>query len=173
MSGFQDIFLQHVLKREKSIKTICKPLQDCLGIPLFCYGRVETNGTAVNLANCPEELEFYYESKLYLQDPYLVHPHLLRSGTIFIPSSYNPAYMQKICKEAKIGHLLLLVERSEELTELFFFGLKEHDKSYSKLFNILDLLRSFTRYFRREAEPIIEHARREKFNIKTAIKKFS
>lgn len=168
MDDLYEVFLNHIKKNERSITAICKPLQDCLDIPLFCYGRVETNGTVVNLSNSLYELDVYYDNKMYLHDPHLVHPHLLRSGTIFIPSSYNPEYMQTICKITKFTQILAIVETFEDHTEIFSFGTKGNNSSHSKLFNSLDLLHRFIRHFKREAEPLIEKARRDKFNGKNA-----
>lgn len=101
MSDLKDVFSKLILKREREIKRICAPLQDCLGIPIFTYGRVETGGRLVNLASSAHALEFYYDKKLYLDDQHMIHPLLLRSGALLIPDTYNPEYLQKACKEAQ------------------------------------------------------------------------
>jgi DNA-binding CsgD family transcriptional regulator len=162
MNSFQELFSRLILKKERSIKSICAPLRDCLDIPLFCYGRVSTSGGFVNLSNCPDELEVYYSMELFLGDPFLVHPHLVRSGFLLMPTAYNPEYMQKILVKSNMDSVLLILKRSEDCSEMFYFGLKIGQAT--SLFSCLDLLDSFTRYFRREAAPIIERAIREQFN---------
>jgi DNA-binding CsgD family transcriptional regulator len=164
MNSFQEVFSQLILKKERSIKSICAPLSDCLDIPLFCYARVSSNGGFINLSNCPKELEVYYTMELFLEDPLLVHPDLLRSGFLLMPITYNPEYMQTILKKSNIESLLLIIKSSEGLCEMFFFGLKAGQET--SLFSCLDLLYSFTRYFKREAAPIIERAIREQINVK-------
>lgn len=167
MSGFQDVFTKLVLKRERSVKDICAPLVDCLGIPIFAYGSIESDGRYVNLTNYPKIEEEYYAQQLYLDDPHVSHPLLLRSGTISIPVTYNPEYMQKILKQSQVGQLLLILQCSEQRVEAFFFGLKsDESNAHTRLFNCFDLLQRFTRYFKREAAPIIERARREQFNAR-------
>lgn len=164
MNSFQEVFSKLVLKKERSIKSICAPLHDCLGIPLFCYGRIDSNGGFINLSNCPSELEVYYSMELFLDDPFIVHPRLLRSGFMLAPLAYNPEYIQKIFEKAGMESLLIILKSSEECSELFYFGLKKGQQA--ALFSCLDLLFSFTRYFRREASLIIERALREQINAK-------
>lgn len=117
MSDLEEVFPKLVLKRERTVKSICKPLEECLEIPIFAYGRVESDGCYVNFSNSPKEQQVYYNHKLYHADPYLIHPHLLRSGSLFIPSAYNPDYMQQIFKEAEIGNMVVILERSEDFVE--------------------------------------------------------
>jgi hypothetical protein len=96
MSNFQDVFSQLVLKKERSIKSICSPLCNTLEIPIFCYGRIDSSGGFINLSNYPQSLEAYYTLDLFLEDPILVHPQLLHSGFLIMPLTFNADYMQII-----------------------------------------------------------------------------
>ena len=166
MDDPNEYFSKWILKKDRTVKAICAPLHDCLKIPLFCYYRLYTNGDLVNLSNCPEELEVYYIQELYLNDPHVVHPHLLRSGSIFFPTAFDPGYMKKVCTESEIKHLLLIMQCSEEYVEGFFFGTKVHgDNNHANLFTRLDLLYNFTRYFKREAHSLIERAHKDACNF--------
>lgn len=167
MDSLQDVYSKLILKRERAVKRICSPLQDHLGISIFCYGRVEADGLYVNLSNYPPIEEIYYENQLYHDDPHLIHPLLLRSGTLLIPNSYSADYMEKILKQSNTGQLLLVLERFEDVVECFFFGINiEETTTDAKLLNYLDPIKSFIRYFKKEAKPIIDHARSEKYNAK-------
>jgi DNA-binding CsgD family transcriptional regulator len=171
MYNFEECYPKLVLKKMRTVKSICEPLE-CLGIPIFSYGRIEDNGNAVHLTNCANVSEIYYGEKLYLDDAHAVHPFLLRSGIVFMPDNHFPADVQKLFKEANISHMLLILEHSDDLTEKFFFGIKSTNKKQATvLITYLDLLMSFIRYFKREASDLINKARKENFNIKSTLGK--
>ncbi len=167
--NIEEVFSRVVIKEASKVKALCRPLQDCLNISLFSYASIDQDGVFVNLTNAPDELEPYLARKYYLNDPHILHPRLLRSGSLLIPVNFNPEYMQKIFTESKMAHLLLLMLASENRAEFFFFGNRKGEKASSIFsFGSSELLYHFARYFRREAKPIIERHRREGFNMKKA-----
>lgn len=163
MSNFRDVFSQLVLKNEHVIKNICNPLSDCLDVPLFCYARVGPNGQFVNLANRPEALEPYYMLDLFREDPLIVHPEFLDAGLVFIPTDYNPEYMQKLFKKSSVKSILLILKKSGACSEAFFFGTKINQQI--SLLSCLDLLYSFTGYFKQAADTVIERVWSEQVNV--------
>lgn len=165
MSNFEDAFTKFVVKKERPIKSICAPLNDYLNIPIFTYTKLEACGKYVNLSNFSEALEGYYGKKMFLEDPHLIDPKLLRSGTLFIPDFYSSNYFQDICKQARIGQLLVILQSNGNSMEEFCFGLKEGNHSRTLISN-LELLHSFTRYFKREAADIIKRGLSEGFDVK-------
>jgi DNA-binding CsgD family transcriptional regulator len=172
MNSFQDIFSKLILKNEHTVKRICSPLKDCLGISVFCYGRVEADGLYVNLTNYPLIEELYYANQHYLCDPHLVTPLLLRSGAFLIPNCSPADYMSKILKQSNTGQSLLILERNEDVAEFFLFGINAKENNpETKLLNYLIPLHNFIHYFKREAKPIIDRSIKEKYNVKSVRKK--
>jgi DNA-binding CsgD family transcriptional regulator len=166
MVGLDDYFSQCAVKHENKIKTICAPLRDYLGIPVFTYFYIDQNGSFVNFSQLAEDIEILYSEQLYLDDPHLIHPHLLRSGMLFIPNAFNPQFLQKICARNKIQHLLLILKRYDDHVEGFYFGTRADSTSnHANLFMRVDLLERFTRYFKREALYLIESVKNDGYNL--------
>ena len=167
MTNVERVFTDCIVPNSSKIKAITAPLRECLDIPYFCYGSVEADGLIFGLGNCPEIIESYHQTKAYLVDPHISHPHLLRSGSLFIPDAFGTQYMKPVCETAKTDHILMILQCSGDRAECFHFGFNAEVKNAEAHFlNHLDLLYHFIKYFRREAKPMIERERKKGFNIK-------
>lgn len=167
MSDVGLVFPRGIIPNLNKIKALTAPLKDCLDISTFSYGSVESDGLLIGLGNCPDVIEVYHETKGYLIDPHISHPHLLRSGTLFVPDVFAAQHLEPVCTRANLSHILVILERTEERVECYHFGIKgEAEKAKTHLYNHLDLLYRYIRYFKREAKLLIENERKKGFNIK-------
>lgn len=169
MSQLCELVRQYTIKHDRKIKQICHPLKDHLGIPTFAYYTIEGDGRFVIMSNYPEQLDFFYSEKLYLTCPYLTHPHFFRSGYALIPLTSDPEYLQLSRQLHHVNHLFLMLQRIGDKIEGFFFITEDLDASQCLHFlNQIDLLNTFGHYFKREAQPLIERALSEGYNLREA-----
>lgn len=167
--NLNDLVKRYTIKHDRLIKNICAPLKDWLGISIFTYYTIEEDGRFSILSNCPEQLDFFYEEKLYLANPYLKHPHLFRSGHAFIQATPDPIYLEQSQQRFQVGNLFLTLKRNSNCVEGFLFGSKEIGlKSNENYLNELDLLNKFSSHFKREAKALIEQIKKDCYNLEKA-----
>jgi DNA-binding CsgD family transcriptional regulator len=165
MSDLTEMIKRYTIKHDRKIKSICAPLKD-LGISSFCYFRTEQDGRFLNISSHGESLYFMFEKELYLESPYLSHPHLLRSGHLLFPDSFNPTYFNPVMNCFQVRHLFSIFQVLEAV-ECFSFALMGSEKFDTRVFfDHYDLLLKFSRYFKREAKDLIGRMEAEGFNIK-------
>ena len=166
MSDLNELVQAYTVKQDRKIKKICDPLT-AIGIPFFGYFHIQPNGCFGTLSNYSEELEFFYQEGFHIEDPYLVHPQLLRPGYAFTPAVYNHSALEKIFERFQMSHLLIVLRRNGENMEGFVFARKGVDASNSAAFySQLDLLAKFIPYFKQQAKRLIENMMKDGFNIR-------
>ena len=167
MTDVCHLFPKGIIPNASKIKALTAPLKDCLDISSFSYGCVEADGRLVGLGNSPDVIEIYHETKGYLIDPHISHPHLLRSGVIFVPDAFGAEHLEPVCQKANIDHILAIILRSGDQVECCHFGVKaKKEEARAVFYNYLDVLYKFITYFKREAYHLIEQERQKGFNIK-------
>lgn len=167
-NNLNELIKKYTIKHDRSIKKICAPLKDCLGISIFTYYFIEEDGHFGILSNYPEQIEFFYSQKLYLTNPYLKHPHLFRSGHTYDQSISDPK-LDIFQQKYQIFNLFLSLQRNINCVEGFLFGNKTQDsKNNINYLNKLDLLNKFSNYFKREAKSLIEQMKKDSYNLKEA-----
>jgi hypothetical protein len=67
-------------KKHNQIKKLSKPLKEYLNINYFSYQRIHLDGRYRLIANRPDFLECFLETRFYQSDPFLVDPHFYREG---------------------------------------------------------------------------------------------
>lgn len=168
MSDLKEM-VKSVTKHDSRIKTICAPLKDCLGISVFGYFIIEQNGSFIDICNHAKSLDLYYDRKLFMQDPYLSHPHLLRSGYLLIPNICHSTCTISWCKHFRMRSFFIVLQSYGDSIEGSYFSTLSTDKVENTVFySYIDLLLKFIRYFKREAKPLIERMKADHFNIKQA-----
>lgn len=169
MNSLLELVQRYTVQHDKRIKSLCRPLKDYLGIPLFSYTHIETDGRFGVLSNFPEQLEYFYSEKLYMDHPYLRCPSLFQSGVIFTLPTYNPEHLNIITERFQIYQLFTIIERNANTMEVFIFAYLDKRKKNADFFYAnLGLLLKFTRYFKREAAPLISKMLEDGYNLKTA-----
>lgn len=165
-----DHFLSpYFVRYHKRICKLCQPLQDYLEISTFIYYWVAKDGRYMGLSNNWEYFKHFCSTNAYRHNPFIVDPTLLKSGYILSPSTPDPDFLKALEKVGKNAHLFdpfLIVNREGDSYDGFAFGCSSPITPNSrKYLNHLHLLYKFTDYFVREAKPIIERMKAERFNI--------
>ena len=163
---------KHSIEHDRALKKICEPLHS-LGISIFEFYAIDEDGNFVVLSTYPEQLDFYYSEKLYLREPYLRGPHFFRCGYVMIPTTLDSCSREASISQYQYDHLLLKLERKEDLIEGYIFSKKNLTPENSLIFfNHLELLDQFAIYFKREAKKIISKLKSKGFNLKRDKKDF-
>lgn len=170
MQNLEDLVKRYTVKQDRTIKKICNPLKDFLGITTFTYSFIESDGRFGMLSNNAQGLDFFINGKLFITHPYLKHPRLLRSGYALLPSSPDPISQEIGLKKFQVNDLFYMIQHKGESLEGFAFGIPKLDcmNNANFYFANLDLLHTFVSYFRNEAKHMIEDIRNDGFNLKQA-----
>jgi len=170
MQDFSEIVKRYTIKYDKKIRELTCHLNKNLNIFNYTYFKINNDGKFVTLSNNPEQLDFYYFEKYYLNNPYLVDPNLLKSGLVFTAATKDEKYLQTIntsLKRFQMDNTFLMLEKKEGQVEGFLFATKPNQSSFNYISN-LDILKKFNGFFIREMSPIINKMHAEGFNLKTA-----
>ena len=131
---------------------------------------MEEDGRFFAISNYPEQLDFYYQEKLFHKDQYLVHPKLMRSGYALIPLTPDPHYLELSRKLHRMNHLYLIHKRKGNRAESFYFTGDDINASNSQhLIDQTDLLVQLGQYFKREAKRYIIDAKQGGYNARQAM----
>lgn len=169
MSDFIEMTRQYTVKHHVKINTFTSPLKQLLGNCSFCYNRIEQDGRYSTLSDRPEILEFYYGKHFYLDDPFCAHPDLIRSGTLLIPNLHYLPHMKPQLEQIKGDSVFVMIENKISAIECFYFVTLTKDRINPNIFLAnLESLKSFNKYFKREANPLLKKMRNDGFNIKNA-----
>ena len=160
MLSWQEIVDNYIVKYSNQIRKTTQSLRDCFGITYFTYHRIDTNGNYTVLVDRPDWAERYVGDKIYLNDPYLRHPQVYRSGTTLLESYGSEEYKEIVMKAGKkvlnadLG--VQLIQKHEECVEFFgFAGTRETSCLENLYLNHSQLLKSFAEHFKREMKPIL------------------
>jgi DNA-binding CsgD family transcriptional regulator len=169
MEDLTDLVKQYTIKHDRLLKSICAPLKEAFGIDSFIYYIIEEDGRFGILSNHAEQAECYYTEELYLKNPFMVHPKLLRSGCALVPAITDPCFQELFREQFQIHYLLLITKRTGNAIECFLFSSKElNPHTCAEFFAKSDVLHKFTLYFKRKAEALITEMLSDGFNLKEA-----
>ena len=167
--NLNDLISRYTIKHDKKIKRICRPIQHLIDIKTFAYFSIEQDGRFVIMSNYPEQLDFFYSNKLYLDCPYLTHPQLFRSGHAFIPLTTNSDFLHRSRKLHGVDHLFLMLQKQKERVEgAFFIKANATAADCHTFLSHIDLLKQFGKYFKREAGALIQRAWEDGYNLHSA-----
>lgn len=163
-----DSVRRYTCKHKATITKICAPLKIHLGITYFTYYFIEKDGRFGTISNQPEFIEYYYASNKHLHNPYMSHPDSFCSGYTLAPCAYDPETRADLLEKFEGDHLFMMLKKGVGKVEGFLFATPGLKKSDSSLFiNHLDLLNKFSKYFKREAAPLLGNLRADGFNMLT------
>lgn len=164
-----DLIEKHTLKNHQKLKKLTAPLQEQLGISIFSYYSIDDQGQFCFLSNNAAQAEFYYANQLYAYNPYLVHPHLLRTGCILAKSVVDPEYYEISRRKFYVGNLFMVQKRNGNRVEGCLFGDSEENTSLNERYlKNLPLLNRFSAYFKKESKDWIGTIERQGYNLNEA-----
>jgi DNA-binding CsgD family transcriptional regulator len=170
MTDLNHLVKNYTIRQDRKIKQLCTPLQKLIDLPVFVYHRIDAEGNLIALSNYPEQFEYYYAEKLYLSNPYLVNPQLLRSGCVAMRATKSDEFQESLNKvkmKFQLENPFLIVENHGKEMEGFFFATLNAKVDITPHYlSHLDALKSFGRYFVRESSHIIKKMAIEGYNLK-------
>lgn len=161
MLNWKQIVQNYIIKHSDKIKKVTRPIRDRLNVGYFTYHRIDRQGKYTVLLDRPDWAEHYVDEKFFLQDPYLRHPDMYKSGFSLIENHGSEEHRKRILKDGKeIFNLdlgLMLIEKGESSVEFFGFCANKATSQLDKLYlNQPWLLKSFASHFKKELGPILK-----------------
>ena len=155
MAYFEGL-IRNTIKYDCKIKKICAPLKNCLEISNFGYCSINQEGSYCSVTTVPQQMEFFYENELYLNNPYFKHPSLFESGYVVAPVTISHHFQEKNRSLFGTDHYFLILKKYGQDMKMYFFSKKQTTLNDSHFFlQNLHLLDKFTNYFDREADLLI------------------
>lgn len=149
------------LSNSQDIAEIIKPLKN-LGIIHFDYGKVESNGARTYLTSEASDLENYFHKKFYLKGNTESEPRNYTSQVVMW-STLPKQYLYDGLRAKGIDHGIFMFKSHENYCEHFSFAADKNNFSIINTYlSNLDILKSFTKYFKEQAALIIKKAEKNK-----------
>lgn len=166
MLSWEEIVKNYITRYSNKIRKVTQPLRDHFGINYFTYHRIDNQGKYTVLVDRPDWAEHYVSQKIFLNDPYLRHPNVYKSGFCLIESHGTEEYKKTILKAGKkvlnVDLGATLIQKRGDHVEFFGFCGNNQTSSLQSLYlNNPQLMRSFSVYFKRELGSILLQMERE------------
>lgn len=160
MLSWEEHLQDYSSKYSTLIRKATKPLRDRLGVCGFAYHLIDSQGKYALLGDRPDWLEQYIQAKLYVEDPYLRHPDVYRSGLCLVEHNGTDAFKEKMNnfrdKTLNMDIDVVLIQKSKDYVEFFRFESSHKLGSLQKAYlNHPELLKSFAPYFKQQLSKII------------------
>lgn len=166
MLNWKQIVQDYIIQHSDKIRQVTRPLRDRFQIQYFTYHRIDNTGKYTVLVDRPDWAEHYVEEKFYLEDPYLGHPDIYKSGFCFFENHGSEKYRDKVLKDAKeifnLDQSVILIEKNVNSVEFFGFSGNKAGCSLDKLcLNHPWVLKSFAGHFKKELHHILSQMEEE------------
>lgn len=171
MLSWHEIVQKYIIKHANKIQKATRPLRDHFGIDYFTYHRIDEEGNYTVLVDRPEWAEHYVQERIYLQDPYLRHPSVYRSGISLLESHGSEEYKERVLKLGKkvlnVDMGAIIIQREGRSVEFFgFTGHRETCALQNLYLNRPQILHTFAAHFKRELNPVLRQMEREAGSLK-------
>lgn len=167
---FEEMLRKYTVNYQHKLKKLIKPLEDNLQIKHFCYYSIKNDGQHHFLGTNVPFLEYFYDKKLYVNCPYLLHPSNYQSGISLSKSISESEFQESQDEVSKTFHMniaLTLIEKNNEGIEGFCFATDPRLPYLDTLvINELPVFKHFTRIFKEECSPIINKLNNDTINLK-------
>jgi DNA-binding CsgD family transcriptional regulator len=164
--SWKEIVQDYIIKYSDKIRSITNPLRTRLDVGYFTYHRIDAQGKYTVLVDRPDWAEHYVGTRYYLDDPYLRHPDVYRSGYCSIQSHGSEEFKKKILHDGKevfnLDYSVLLIEKKSDSVEFFGFSANQGKSRLEEVvLNCPSFLKTFATHFKKELSPIILQMQKE------------
>lgn len=151
--------LKDLSRHSDAVKKCCKPLNH-LGITCFYYVHIKNNGDYILLTDCPHIDDYYFDEKLYVEDPYIRHPSNYQSGFFLFEQNQKHQFDQSLAylvQNFKMTPLIGFCERNTDSVEHYgFWGRSDRKNSFMDVYlKYSTLLKAFTDHFKKECREVL------------------
>jgi DNA-binding CsgD family transcriptional regulator len=159
--NWQEIVQDYIIKYSDRIRKATAPLREKLDVGYFTWHRISGDeGRYTVLVDRPDWAEHYVNAGFYLEDPYLRHPDVYRSGSCSIQSYGSERYKERILHDGReifnLDYAVLLIEKSPDSVEFFGFAANRGKSRLEEVvLNCPAFLKAFAAHFRKELSPVI------------------
>jgi len=127
---------------------LVRPLEN-MGLDVFCYTSMSTEGEFFQISNQPECAEHYYLNQLYKDNPYIRHPDNFFDGQIIIPklsgnSKFNQI-IEQIGKRSGFSDNLVFIFK-KRLNNVFWFAFSSSKQAVNPVILYLNYPELINRY---------------------------
>lgn len=163
MLSWTDIVQKYIIQYSDKIRQATRPLRNQFHVEYFTYHQVDIRGKYTVLVDRPDWAEHYVDEKFYLDDPYLRHPKLFKSGFYHYETFGAEDPVQRILKDGKqifnLDEGLFLIQKKQDASvEFFGFCGNKANCNLSQLArNHAGLLKAYASYFKAElSSPLLQ-----------------
>lgn len=164
--SWKEIVQDYIIQYSDKIQKVTRPLHEMLDVGYFTYHRIDAQGKYTVLVDRPDWAEHYVDTKYFLDDPYLRHPDVYKSGFCSMQSHGSAEYRQKILYEGKeifnLDYNILLIKKKNEAVEFFGFSSNRGTSRLEEVaLNCPHFLKTFAEHFTQELSPILQRMQEE------------
>jgi DNA-binding CsgD family transcriptional regulator len=165
--NWQEIVQNYITKYSDRIQKVTAPLRERLDVGYFTYHRISgAEGRYTVLVDRPDWAEHYVNARFYLEDPYLRHPDVYRSGCCSIQSNGAEDYRKRILHDGReifnLDYSVLLIEKNRDFVEFFGFCASRGTSRLEEVaLNCPAFLKAFALYFRKELSSVLQRMQEE------------
>lgn len=166
---FNSMLRTYSINYHNKLKKFVRPLEDHLSVKHFCYYSIDNNGQYHFMGTHLPFTEYFYDQKLYLNCPYLLHPSNYQSGISFTKGIDNPEFQksqEQVREIFDINIALTFFEKNESSVQGFCFATNIRETHLETLYcNELPIFKRFIEGFKKEFHSIIRKISQDAINI--------
>lgn len=152
-----------MLSSVNEVAELCAPLKN-YGITFFSHTKVYPDGGFVDISNSASMIDyFYYKTDVYKHYDPDMRPECFENG-FFLCSTLKENKAVIACKEdLNIDNLIVFAEKAGDNYDIWNFGTeRNNDQIINFYLNNLDLLKSFTLFFRERGQKLIKEFEKDR-----------
>lgn len=158
MTQFRQVTAQSRKYKDK-IAQILDPLKVHFGIDIFWHYSIQSDGHFMHLSSSPEAMEGYFENGNHLSNPFFKHPKFYKPQAILTNQIRDADYQKTLeftKKQYKYDRSLLILDQKDDCYHGFGFATTHNPQQLNVLFQDLDLIQKFLKYYRTEMDEVFK-----------------
>ena len=171
--NFSEMIRKYTLGVNNKVNSCIRPIKKHFGVNHFWYYTLSNEGRYSCLGSNADWMEYYFDQKLYLPNPYLRKPQNFQTGISFIRKLNDAKYQESVdlgVKSFKIEQSLIFLERTDVGVTGFGFASHLPNELFETLcVNEMPLLKLFTRSFADKFSSIISSMENDNVDLASII----
>lgn len=158
MTQFRQVITQSRKYKDK-IAQVLDPLKVHFGIDVFWHYSIQPDGHFMHLSSTPDVMEGYFENGNHLSNPFFKHPKYYKPQAILTHQIKDIDYQKTLeftKKQYKYDRSLLILDQKENGYHGIGFATTHDSQQLNHLFQDLDLVHKFLKYYHTEMEEVFK-----------------
>lgn len=166
MSEFNRMVQKFTVRESDTLKKVCEPLHQLLGVKHFWYCETTSEGRFFSVASNPGMHEYYHASNKHRHSPFYHDPKLIRSGFYSYPCIEDDKFQESFASCGNKFRLAFagsfVVKRNSVLVRFgYAFDQSVGKKAAEIVLNNLPILQKFNDYFLKKVDVLLQKARED------------